>query len=82
MSEYLPYEGFKWLKNLDKFDIMLISECSCIDKSPIGYILEVYLEYPDELHELHNDFPLAPEKFAVSNNMLSNIVKKMLINVK
>ena len=32
MSEYLPYEEFKWLKNNDKFDIMLIS-----DKSPIGY---------------------------------------------
>ena len=32
------------------------------DKSPIGYSLEVDLEYPDELHELHNDFPLAPEK--------------------
>ena len=55
MSEYLPYEGFKWLKNIDKFDIMSIS-----DKSPIGYFLEVDLEYPDQLHELHNDFSLAP----------------------
>ena len=44
MSEYLPYGGFKWLKNIDKFDIMSIS-----DKSPIGYILQVDLEYPDEL---------------------------------
>ena len=39
------------------------------DKSQIGYFLEVDLEYPDELHELHNDFLLAPEKFAVSNDM-------------
>ena len=31
MSEYLPYEGFKLLKNIDKFDIMSIN-----DKSPIG----------------------------------------------
>ena len=79
MSEYLPYEGLQnidWLKHIDKFDIMSIS-----DKSPIGYILEVDLEYPDELHELHNDFPLAPEKFAVSN-MLSNYCKKMLVNMK
>ena len=72
ISEYLPFEGFKWLKNIDKFDIMSIS-----DKSPIGYILEVDLEYPDELHELHNDFPLAPEKFAVSNDMLSKYCKKI-----
>ena len=42
------------------------------DKNPIEYFLEVDLEYPEELHELHNDFPLAPEKIAVSSDMLSN----------
>ena len=47
------------------------------DKSPIGYSLEVDLEYPDELHELHNDFPLAPEKIAVSSDMLSKYCKKI-----
>ena len=47
------------------------------DKSPIGYFLEVDLEYPDELHELHNDFSLAPEKFAVSNDILSKHCKKI-----
>ena len=26
MSEYLPYEGFEWLKNVDKFDVMSINE--------------------------------------------------------
>ena len=72
MSEYLPYGGFKWLKNVDEFDVMSVSE-----KSPIGYFLEVDLEYPDELHELHNDYPLAPEKFAVSSDMLSNYCKKI-----
>ena len=66
MIEYLPYEGFKWLKNVDEFDVMSISE-----KSPIGYFLEVDLEYSDKLHELHNDYPLAPEKPAVSSDMLS-----------
>ena len=60
MSEYLPYDGFKWLKNVDEFDVISISE-----KSPIGYFLKVDLKYSDELHELHNDYPLAPEKLAV-----------------
>ena len=72
VSEYLPYEGFKWLKNVDKFDVMSINE-----KSSVGYLLEVQLEYPDKLHELHNDYPLAPEKLAISNNMLSKYCKKI-----
>ena len=50
---------------------------SISDKNPIGYILELDLEHSDELHELHNDFPLAPEKFAGSNDMLSNYCKKI-----
>ena len=72
MSEYLPHERFKCLKNIDKFDIVSIS-----NKSPIEYFLEVDLEYPEELHELHNDFPLAPEKIAVSSDMLSKYCKKI-----
>ena len=72
MSKYLPYEGFKWLKNVDKFDVMSVNE-----KSPIGYLLEVDLEYPDKLHELHNDYPLAPEKLAVSSDMLSKYCKRI-----
>ena len=77
MSEYLPYERFKWLKNVDKFDVMSINE-----KNPIGYLLEVDLEYFDKLHELHNDYPLAPEKLAVSSDMLSKYCKKLLINMR
>ena len=54
------------------FDVMSISE-----KSPIGYFLEVNLEYPDELHQLHNDYPLATEKLAVSSDMLSKYCKEI-----
>ena len=50
---------------------------SVSEKSPIGYFLEVDLEYLDELHELHNDYPLAPEKLAVSSDMLSKYCKKI-----
>ena len=60
MSGCLPYGGFKWLKNVDNFDVNSVSE-----NSSKGYILEVHLKYLDELHYLHNDFPLAPEKIAI-----------------
>ena len=42
-----------------------------------GLILEVDLEYPRELHSLHNDYPVTPEKLNVSNNMLSSYCKKI-----
>ena len=50
---------------------------SISEKGPIGYFLKVDLEYSDKLHELHNDYPLAPEKLAVSSDMLSNYCKKI-----
>ncbi|GBM31761.1 hypothetical protein AVEN_56876-1 [Araneus ventricosus] len=54
MSQYLPYGGFKWIKEINVKDIP--------DNSKKGYILEVDLEYPRELHDYHTDLPLAPEK--------------------
>ena len=72
MSEYLPYEGFKWLKNDDESDVMSINE-----KSLKGYFLDVDLEYSGEIHELHNDYPLTPEKLAVFSDMLSKYCKKI-----
>ena len=72
MSRYLPYGRFKWLKNVDNFDVNSISE-----KSSIGYILEVNLEYPDELHVLHNDYPLALEKLAIPYEKLSDYCNKI-----
>ena len=77
MSRYLPYGGFKWFKNVDNFNVNLISDCNSIKKSSAGYISEVYLEYPEELHKLHNDYPLAPEKLSIPYNMLSDYGKKI-----
>ena len=58
------------VKNVDKLDVMSVSE-----KCLIGYLLEVDFEYPDKLHELQNDYPLAPEKPAVSSEMLLKYCK-------
>ena len=48
-------------------------ECNSIEeKGSGGYILEADLKYLDQLHEFHNDYPLAQEKVEISHNMLSN----------
>ena len=64
--------SIKWLRNVDNFDVNSIS-----GKNPISYILEVDLEYPDELHELHNNYLLAPEKFAIPYDLLSDYCKNI-----
>ena len=68
MSQYLPTGGFKWMteNNINKIDLNKYKE-----DSKKGIILEVDLEYPEELHDLHNDYPLAAEKIKVTKEMLS-----------
>ena len=72
MSSYLPYGGFKWSRNADNFDVNAISKNSSIE-----YILNVDLKYPDELHVLQSDYPLAPEKRAITYDILSNYCKRI-----
>ena len=74
VSQYLPTGNFKWMTdkeiskiNLGKYEL----------DSKEGLILEVDLEYPKELHDLHNEYPIAPEKVKVSNDMLSAYCKKI-----
>ena len=54
---------------IDRFDINSIEE-----NSPIGYILEVDLRYPSELHELHNGCPLGPEMLEISPKYVVKIL--------
>ena len=72
MSGYLPYVGFEWLQHGDRFDVNSFSV-----KSSIEYISEADLKYPDELHVLHNDYPLAPGKLAIPYDMLSEYCKNI-----
>ena len=74
MSQYLPTGNFKWLSQnqIEKTNLGKYTE-----NSKKGLILEVDLEYPQELHDLHNDYPLGPEKVKVAKDMLSDYCKKI-----
>ena len=68
MSQKLPEKEFDWLteQQLQNFDVAQVP-----DDAETGYILEVDLEYPEEIHDLHSDLPVAPEKRKVVANELS-----------
>ena len=74
MSQYLPYANFKWVKNINEIKQKLMNIKS---NSSTGYILEVDLEYRQELHDIHNDYPLAPEKFNIPKEWLSDYCLKI-----
>ena len=65
MSKPLPISNFKWMKNLNNW-----RNRPCI--------LEVDSEYPEELHDLHNEYPLAPESLNVGNvdKLIPNLMNK------
>ena len=79
MSLYLPTGNFRWMtdKKINKIDS---GKCKTNDKK--GLILEVNLKYQGELHDLHNDYCLAPEKMKVTKNMLSRYCKRIAEKLK
>ena len=78
MSQSLPTGGFRWLtgKEINKLDL---GKYKTDGKK--GLILEVDLEYPQELHNLHNDYPVAPEKIKYQTICFLGTAKKSLINI-
>ena len=74
MNQYLPYANFKSVKNIDKIKQKLTQIKR--DRS-IGDILKVALEYSQELHGIHNDYPLAPEKINIPKEWLSKYCLKI-----
>ena len=53
MSQKLPVNGFKWVKKFSKSDERFIKDYD--ENSNKGYFLEVYVEYPGNLFNLHSD---------------------------
>jgi len=64
----LPVGNFHFLGEAEirSFDVSTVSA-----DSPVGYVLEIDLKYPVELHEWHNAYPLAPEHVEIVDDMIS-----------
>ena len=77
MSEYLPNGGFKRVKANNESVSRVLKKSS---NSSHDYFLEVNLGYPEELHDKHNDLPMAPEEIKATEEMLSPIQLKLKNN--
>jgi hypothetical protein len=70
MSQPLPCGEFEWVKNTDNINLD-----DYINNDGRGMVLEVDTEYPSELHDLHNGYPLAPESMKIKPEMLSKYAR-------
>ena len=71
MSQPLPTGGFRWMtsKQLDSW-------------TDHPYILEVDLDYPQELQDIHYDYPLAPQRLQVASGVTGVKVEKLISNLR
>ncbi|XP_030757229.1 uncharacterized protein LOC115883085 [Sitophilus oryzae] len=71
MSQYLPTGNFTWLTEEEISNLNFMN----IDKnSNIGYVFEVDLEYPEHLHDLHNELPFCPESVQPEGSKVSKLI--------
>lgn len=75
MVQKLPIKNFRWLPESSLTPEYVMS---FDDDGDEGLVLEVDLDYPPELHDLHNDYPLAPESLAIKYDELSPYQKAQL----
>jgi hypothetical protein len=66
MTQKLPISDFKWVYNIDDNDIVNFDA-----NEEYGLYVECDLHYPKELHDLHNNYPLAVESRSILKSELS-----------
>lgn len=85
MRQYLPYSEFDWVTEdtmrtpLNMFTEEFIRNYDTDEKNPAieGFILEVDLDYPEEKHDEHSDYPLAPEPITIKFRELSEYSQQL-----
>ena len=79
MSQKLRVNGFKWVKNLSECNSIEFNEIftrNYDENSDKGYFLEVDVDYPKKLFDLHKDLPFLPERKKV------NKIEKLICNIE
>ena len=77
LSDTLPMRGFKWVPQ-SCYNQVIEKILRGTQEPNEGYILEVDLEYPQNLHDAHNDYPLAPEGVEIEDHQLSSYQKDLI----
>ena len=74
ISQKLPAEGFKWEINQSRFDDIKNYD----ESSNKGYIFDVVIDYPKNLHDFQSDLPFLPERIKInkSNKLACNLYDK------
>ncbi len=72
MSKKLPTDDFEWMTEDERVDWKSVT-----NRDGIGCVLEVDLEYPSELHDLHNDYCLAPESVKLEGSSVSKLIPNL-----
>ncbi|XP_031550573.1 uncharacterized protein LOC116288002 [Actinia tenebrosa] len=75
--EYDPEKPTTYIFYLDANNLYGVDK-----ESDKGYVLEVDLEYPEHLHDAHDEFPLAPEAIEIPSAQLSPLQQQMCPNYK
>ena len=76
MSEPISVDSFEWMEDLSKIDEDFIKNYD--ENSDKGYILEVDVDFPKNLHDLHSDLPFLPERMKIDkcNKLVCNLYDK------
>ena len=73
MTKKLPVRGFRWMDDISKIDEDFVKVYNKNDNK--GYILDIDVDYPNKLQNLHSDLPFLPERMVINNT------KKLVCNL-
>ena len=76
MSQKLPANNFEWIEDTSSYNEDFIKSYN--EESDEGYFLEADIQYPEKLHQLHNDLPFLPERKKIKKieKLVTNLYDK------